>query len=490
MLTIGFGDSFVPTYTSTRILLLPFAVVTISQLANEVAMIIGYFSVRTQHRRQRWREKYEHSIRELQREKNPHASLQDEVELLEEISNREELMAEVWDLAWSLSSLIVFWMAGAAVFSHIEPGWTFGDALYFQVVFCLTIGYGDFAPTTPGSKVFWVIYALMAVPLIASFAVQAVTGLLSTFSQRRVDLIRKRKAKGTFTSAFTQHKDLVLQYRKTFDHLLPAEQEGTKEPPNSPRPLNDGESALLAEIIDAGIRMEAVGRKLLIDNLPRSSLGRSILEADRNLQLRDIKAAGGDLQHVRSLWQEEDDNERTDAENSLRNAPSLELETPTTLSEIRRYRDNFAHFLVAASKAQRLDGQEQFQFERWQKYDEDDDEETQVERPSASQDAEAGPDEVPGTLSLIERKLKTQAGREQKDEKSDHGSEESEAEKLVSKSKVHPKGHSEQGQESRLTPEERETEKRRLERELEAIPPDRNETEDVTEDHDSNDDDD
>jgi potassium channel subfamily K len=33
-------------------------------------------------------------------------------------------------------------------------------------------GYGDFVPTEPGSKVFWVIYALMAVPLIASFAVR------------------------------------------------------------------------------------------------------------------------------------------------------------------------------------------------------------------------------------------------------------------------------------------------------------------------------
>jgi potassium channel subfamily K, other eukaryote len=117
-----------------------FSILTISQLANEVAMIIDYFSVRTKARRQRWRDKYENSIRELQRQKNPHASLEDEVELLEEISNREELMAEVWDLAWSLGSLIVFWMAGAAIFSAIEPGWTFGDALYFQVVFCLTIG--------------------------------------------------------------------------------------------------------------------------------------------------------------------------------------------------------------------------------------------------------------------------------------------------------------------------------------------------------------
>jgi potassium channel subfamily K len=31
-------------------------------------------------------------------------------------------------------------------------GWTFGTSMYFCYVFFLTIGYGDFSPTTPAGK--------------------------------------------------------------------------------------------------------------------------------------------------------------------------------------------------------------------------------------------------------------------------------------------------------------------------------------------------
>lgn len=40
------------------------------------------------------------------------------------------------------------------------------------VVFCLTIGYGDVSPQTQGGRVFFVIYSIAAVPLIASFVVR------------------------------------------------------------------------------------------------------------------------------------------------------------------------------------------------------------------------------------------------------------------------------------------------------------------------------
>lgn len=111
-----------------------------SQLAYLVSKIIQYFSRRAQARRQKWKKRYERGFRDLKLEENPHASLELEVELLEQLYHREELVAEVWDLAWSLIFLTVFWLAGGAVFSNIQPGWTYGDALYFQVVFCLTIG--------------------------------------------------------------------------------------------------------------------------------------------------------------------------------------------------------------------------------------------------------------------------------------------------------------------------------------------------------------
>jgi hypothetical protein len=45
----------------------------------------------------------------------------------------------------------------------------------------------------------------------------------------------------------------------------------------------------------------------------------------------------------------------------------------STLNQIRRYRDLFAHLLVAASTLQQLDGIERHQFEQWLAYEENED---------------------------------------------------------------------------------------------------------------------
>lgn len=45
-------------------------------------------------------------------------------------------------------------------------------------VFFLTIGYGDFAPTSPFSRVFFVIYSMISVPIIASFALQTIQSVI------------------------------------------------------------------------------------------------------------------------------------------------------------------------------------------------------------------------------------------------------------------------------------------------------------------------
>jgi potassium channel subfamily K len=47
------------------------------------------------------------------------------------------------------------------------------------MITCLTIGFGDYTSITPAGRVVWIIYALMAVPIVTSFAVQTVTGIVS-----------------------------------------------------------------------------------------------------------------------------------------------------------------------------------------------------------------------------------------------------------------------------------------------------------------------
>lgn len=48
-------------------------------------------------------------------------------------------MSQLVDLVWSAVALLVFWVAGAAMFHGIE-GWSFGNAVYAVVILTLTIG--------------------------------------------------------------------------------------------------------------------------------------------------------------------------------------------------------------------------------------------------------------------------------------------------------------------------------------------------------------
>lgn len=53
--------------------------------------------------------------------------------------------------------------------------------MYMVMVLSLTIGFGDYVPVQPAGKVVFIVYALMAVPIVTSFAVQTITGLVRDF---------------------------------------------------------------------------------------------------------------------------------------------------------------------------------------------------------------------------------------------------------------------------------------------------------------------
>lgn len=104
----------------------------------------------------------------------------------------------MYDLIWSAMALVVFWVLGATAFSQIE-GWTYGqvpfsrsaregliqttssNAIYMCMILSLTIGFGDYTPVQPAGRVVFIVYALMAVPIVTSFAVQTITGLVRDF---------------------------------------------------------------------------------------------------------------------------------------------------------------------------------------------------------------------------------------------------------------------------------------------------------------------
>jgi potassium channel subfamily K len=89
-LTIGFGD-IKPATTAGKILVFPFSVLTISQLGNEIALIIGFISSRAEERRARWRLKYEAAMHREANKLRPKASLVEEMALIHQINTREEM---------------------------------------------------------------------------------------------------------------------------------------------------------------------------------------------------------------------------------------------------------------------------------------------------------------------------------------------------------------------------------------------------------------
>ncbi|KAF8441243.1 hypothetical protein BGX38DRAFT_1203698, partial [Terfezia claveryi] len=88
-------------------------------------------------------------------------------------------------LAYAFIAFLLLWSGGAAVFWHFESkqGWTYGDALYFTNIALLTIGYGDFYPTSEGGKPFFVLWSLLAVP--------TVTTLISSLQDVSFDWLHK-----------------------------------------------------------------------------------------------------------------------------------------------------------------------------------------------------------------------------------------------------------------------------------------------------------
>lgn len=238
---------------------------------------------------------------------------------------------------------------------------------------CLLIGkratgYGDFSPQSPGGRVFFVIYAFAAVPLVASFAVQAVTGLLSTYFS---DAGRNGRRKGQLPSsdALQPHQYFVEKHRTQILELGLKEDGTTVDVVSKESTVVKAETAptemvadnrqLTQELIECTIVLEAIARRLIIDSMPRNTIGRTILEADHNIQVRDVKALGGDTETLARLGRDK---------LALGVDSEMPVKTPTepgnALEQIRRYREMFARVLVTASALQQLEGVERYQFER------------------------------------------------------------------------------------------------------------------------------
>ncbi|KIM79102.1 hypothetical protein PILCRDRAFT_567574 [Piloderma croceum F 1598] len=438
MLTIGFGD-FVPTTTATRILLFPFVVLAIAQLANQVGMIIGFFSQRTEDRKRRWRRQYEslQDARALQNgHHNPDGDLKKEIDFLMAQANREQNLSEAYDLGWSLATLVTFWLVGAAIFSQLEH-WPYGDGIYFCYVFFLTIGlfprsvivlrsnicfdfagFGDFAPVSPAGRVIFVVYSLMAVPIVASFAVQTVTKILETLSERR--LTQRKEAHVDPNSKnggmYMSHAELCVQEHALLDEEAasiksrsrsksqsrPADStakctvdyvDGDKTSGDSPDSLTSSADDPIQTVESPVDAIESSSRNSPTAEETDSAIAdEEVLKAIDQLLVKRVLQLAVELEtqarvlllHTMQKGSRPEVLLRADMRLQHREVQKLHLEdTDTKLrpeglvdlngpergaldieDRVRRYRELFAALLAAGSKLQRLEGIEQLVWER------------------------------------------------------------------------------------------------------------------------------
>ncbi|KAJ1300970.1 hypothetical protein OPQ81_003395 [Rhizoctonia solani] len=397
-LTVGFGD-FHPTKLSTRVLLFPLSLLGITLLASCISMIVSFFNHHQQKHKARARAEREKAWQISQmRSTNP--SLQREIAFLTELHKRQWWREQGVDLAESLVGFLVFWFVGAAIFSAVES-WPYGDGLYFCYVFFLSIGYGDLAPVSPAGRVIFIVYSLMAVPIMASFAVQSIQNIFERLSKQRMD---KRKAyfgeetSRTVAEIQSGKKDMendptndsVDEMHSTLVTRLHSQTRGVKKSAEVAMDVED-----LKSLLEHAVSLERIARRLLVAHLQEGSPAQILLRADWNLQSRDLRileleSRGKSSAHPRINDGFGDDSKsngthraephglltteagvagtprgREEVEEAEIAATAVEgMDDEETLREVREFRRNVAGVLALGSRLRKLEGTERYIFER------------------------------------------------------------------------------------------------------------------------------
>ncbi|KAK9483618.1 hypothetical protein V1527DRAFT_413026 [Lipomyces starkeyi] len=162
ILTVGFGD-LQPTNDLSRALVLPYALIGILILGFVVANVrsLVLVSSREQQSRNRVERLRVRNLRRVQLERTD----EDSFNLMRTIHKSAKKRDMLVTLVSTTILFLVFWFLSALVFSKIE-GWSYFIAFYFCTTSLLTIGYGQFVPSLPGSKAFFVLWSLVAIPLM------------------------------------------------------------------------------------------------------------------------------------------------------------------------------------------------------------------------------------------------------------------------------------------------------------------------------------
>jgi potassium channel subfamily K len=218
------------------------------------------------------------------------------------------------------------------------------------------------------------VYALIAVPVMTSFAIQTVISTMSYFSRQMLTRRGKRMNsearpdiddKSDVHSAFPPHGQLVLDAHQKVKEAV--ERRTTESSGSGDEEREDELSLDIAQVLSLATKLEGHARRLLVGHLCSSGdsdihLAGNLLKADWNVQRREILTVVGD---------QSDLNIDLDGDGKGDFLPGAQSDMQTgvqtgveTLEEVKQYRIVFAEFLAAAAALQRLEGKRQLIFER------------------------------------------------------------------------------------------------------------------------------
>ena len=88
------------------------------------------------------------------------------LEVEEKILDKAKSFVEQWsDTFTSAVIFFLYFFVGGLFYRHVE-GWDSLTCMYFQVVTMTTVGYGDFSPTTTGSRIFTIVFIVTGIAIV------------------------------------------------------------------------------------------------------------------------------------------------------------------------------------------------------------------------------------------------------------------------------------------------------------------------------------
>lgn len=111
--------------------------------------------------------------------------------------------------------ILLYVTIGVAVYHH-WLGWNRLDSLYFVMMTCLTVGYGDYAPVTSSERVFTSFYIIVGIAVCGSLV-----GVVFTFLSEHNERMAKQRNLRSFRLMRELKRDAEVQEEEERGEMSP-----------------------------------------------------------------------------------------------------------------------------------------------------------------------------------------------------------------------------------------------------------------------------